>query len=260
VDAGDPPEGFLGRWSRRKREAHLPDEVQPPAASSLPEPPSGRQATPADAPGPGQPPSGRQATPAEAPGSDEPRTAPQGAQPEASGSGEKLLTDADMPPLETLDEGSDWSGFLSPGVSQALRKAALRRLFHLPSYNIRDGLNDYDDDFTSFATLGDTVTADMRFHRERELAEERMRAGAEDDGARGPAQQGAPHGAQDAAQVGAQPGCERDEACQGEERADEDVDPGARAVRDDALVRGDAAAGADRARPDEEGGAGDERS
>lgn len=78
------------------------------------------------------------------------------------------LTDADMPPLDSLSEDSDYSGFLSPKVSEALRKQALRKLFQSPVFNIRDGLDDYDDDFTSFAKLGDIVTADMRHQLERE--------------------------------------------------------------------------------------------
>ena len=32
------------------------------------------------------------------------------------------LTDADMPPLESLDEGSDFAQFLSTGVSDGLRQ------------------------------------------------------------------------------------------------------------------------------------------
>lgn len=77
-------------------------------------------------------------------------------------SGPLVLTDADMPPVETLDEHSDYSGFLSPGVSEELRKLALRKLFHLPSFSVRDGLDDYDGDYTEFAKLGDLVTADMK--------------------------------------------------------------------------------------------------
>jgi len=73
-----------------------------------------------------------------------------------------VLTDADMPPIESLDEQSDYSGFLSPGVSEELRRLALRKLFRQSRFNVRDGLDDYDDDFTSFAKLGDIVTADMR--------------------------------------------------------------------------------------------------
>ena len=39
------------------------------------------------------------------------------------------LTDADMPPLDSLNEDSDYRGFFSPKVSDALRQEALRRLF-----------------------------------------------------------------------------------------------------------------------------------
>lgn len=83
-------------------------------------------------------------------------------------------TDEDMPPIDSIDENSDLSEFFSPGVSETLRKAALRKLFHSPAFNIVDGLDDYDDDFTVFEALGDLVTSDMR-HQE-ELAEERKRA------------------------------------------------------------------------------------
>jgi len=72
------------------------------------------------------------------------------------------LTDDDMPPIESLDENSDYSGFLSPEVSEGLRKLALRKLFHMPTFNIRDGLDDYDSDYTEFAKLGSLVTADMK--------------------------------------------------------------------------------------------------
>ena len=93
----------------------------------------------------------------------------------------KQLCDADMPPLESLTEDSDYRGFLSPKVSEGLRRQALRKLFHSTGFNIRDGLDDYDEEFTHFEKLGDIVTADMRHQmemeaqrrseRERELAE-----------------------------------------------------------------------------------------
>lgn len=72
-----------------------------------------------------------------------------------------VLTDADMPPIESLGEESDYSGFLSPKVSETLRKQALQKLFHSPAYNIRDGLDDYDGVYTEFEKLGSVVTADM---------------------------------------------------------------------------------------------------
>jgi hypothetical protein len=73
-----------------------------------------------------------------------------------------LPSDEDMPPLESLTEESDYSGFLSPSVSETLRKAALRKLFHSSAFNLCDGLDDYDEDFRNFAALGDLVTEEMR--------------------------------------------------------------------------------------------------
>jgi hypothetical protein len=72
------------------------------------------------------------------------------------------LTDADMPPLESLDGTSDYSGFLSRGVSATLRREALSRLFHSPHLNLADHLDDFPEDYTRFAPLGDLVTADRR--------------------------------------------------------------------------------------------------
>ena len=73
-----------------------------------------------------------------------------------------VLTDADMPPIESLSENSDFSGFMSSGVSDKLRNLALRKMFAAPSFNIRDGLDEYDEDYTSFEKLGDIVTCDMK--------------------------------------------------------------------------------------------------
>ena len=77
-------------------------------------------------------------------------------------------TDVELPPLEMLDENSDYSGFLSPQVTGDLRKLALRKLFQSAKFNVTDGLDDYDDDFRTFAALGDMLTADMRHRLEQE--------------------------------------------------------------------------------------------
>jgi hypothetical protein len=78
-----------------------------------------------------------------------------------------VLTDEDMPPIESLNEASDFSGFMSPGVSDELRKLALRKLFSATAFNVVDGLDDYDEDFTTFEKLGDIITSDMRYQMER---------------------------------------------------------------------------------------------
>ena len=82
------------------------------------------------------------------------------------------LTDADMPPIDSLDSDSDFSVFMSPGVSEELRTEALQKLFHQPAFNVTDGLNDYDEDYTSFPGLGGIVTREMKRMLKRELKRE----------------------------------------------------------------------------------------
>ena len=131
-------EGPLRRWARRKREAAREEQA---AAQTR------RQDESDDAP--------------------DVRESNDGA-PERAVVDEKALTDEDMPPVESLDQDSDYSGFLSPGVSEELRRRALRKLFSSAVFNVPDGLDDYDDDFTSFAALGDIVTSDMKHQAEME--------------------------------------------------------------------------------------------
>ena len=162
-------ESFLERWSRRKAEARQTDDA--PEQEVAAEVPEAPEAEPVP--------------PEEPPG------------------------DEDMPPLEELGEDSDYSAFFSPRVSPGLRKKALARLFHSPKFNIRDGLDDYDDDYTSFVPLGKTVTAEMRHRAESllkrqldqsddetdeteegqvtgEAADQELAAGSEEDGEQDP--------------------------------------------------------------------------
>lgn len=83
---------------------------------------------------------------------------------------EKIVTDADMPPIESLDESSDFSVFMSAGVSEALRGLALRKLFLLPSINQRCPLDSEYYDCTNLQPLGDIITHDMREQFAREAA------------------------------------------------------------------------------------------
>lgn len=94
---------------------------------------------------------------------------------------EKILTDEDMPPLEELGDDSDYSGFLSAGVSEQLRQMALKKLFHSAKFNVCDGLDDYAEDYTKFEPLGDIVTADMKY--EMKQAMEKALAAESDAGA-----------------------------------------------------------------------------
>lgn len=85
------------------------------------------------------------------------------------------VDESDLPPLESLDADSDYRGFLSPRVSEKLQRLALRKLFLSGGFNVRDGLDDYDDDFTQFEPLGNIITADMRHQQEVEAEREAHR-------------------------------------------------------------------------------------
>ncbi|MCY4470571.1 MAG: DUF3306 domain-containing protein [Thiotrichales bacterium] len=141
-------EGPLRRWARRKREVAREKEEADEAR------------------GRGESPDASEAPP------DVGESADDAAEPNVAEP--KVLTDEDMPSLESLDENSDYSGFLSSGVSEEMRRRALRKLFSSAVFNIPDGLDDYDDDFTSFAALGDIVTADMRHQAEMEAERARQ--------------------------------------------------------------------------------------
>ena len=127
-------ENFLNRWSRRKQAdckgETMADAGPVPAATGIP---------------------------------------PREAAPTVDGDPLQELTDADMPPIDSLDSDSDFSVFMSPKVSEQLRTQALRKLFHLPAFNVTDGLNDYDEDYTRFADLGNVVTQEMQRMLKREL-------------------------------------------------------------------------------------------
>jgi hypothetical protein len=56
-------------------------------------------------------------------------------------------TPVDLPPIDGICENDCVSAFMQPGVDETTRRLALRKLFHQPKFNLRDGLDDYDGDF-----------------------------------------------------------------------------------------------------------------
>lgn len=56
-----------------------------------------------------------------------------------------------MPPLQSIESltmESDYGQFFQPKVPEALRRAAVKKLFADPHFNIMDGLDTYIDDYT----------------------------------------------------------------------------------------------------------------
>ena len=104
----------LSRWSRRKLEAARADPPAPDVASAPP------AAVPASS------------SPAVAP-VPTPVTAP---------------AESERPQVETLTFDSDFRAFLKPDVDPATQRAALKKLFSDPRFNVMDGLDIYIDDYT----------------------------------------------------------------------------------------------------------------
>ena len=90
-------------------------------------------------------------------GSRVPEPAPGDAPPIATpGPGEPVAA-VPPPALETLSESSDVSAFLGPKVEEELRRLALRKLFHMPKFNSRDVLDDYDDDYRAIGVVASSL-------------------------------------------------------------------------------------------------------
>ena len=135
-------DNFLSRWSRRKRQLAAEPaklEARSPAAP----------ATVATAPAPVQtPPTG---LPLAVPLPTLPKGLPQ-AVPEGAPQG--LPASAELPPAPTLEDvaalapGDEVSRFVAQGVDESVKRAALKKLFADPHYNIMDGLDTYIDDYS----------------------------------------------------------------------------------------------------------------
>lgn len=55
---------------------------------------------------------------------------------------------APLPPVEKLTPESDFKGFMQPKVEDSLRRAALKKLFRDPHFNIPDPFEAYSGDWT----------------------------------------------------------------------------------------------------------------
>ncbi len=132
----------LERWSRLKRNVPQEQDAPPaslPAEESVDELAVEPNASPNEVEPPHHGPDATQALPE--PGS----------------------LDHTLPDPETLEAGSDFSAFMVPGVSGALRRRALKRLWATGNYNVRDGLDDYDADYNKLLKpMGSELASKLR--------------------------------------------------------------------------------------------------
>lgn len=75
-------------------------------------------------------------------------------------SGESLESSVDSP--EGDGESPSVAQLLVSEASESVKKAALRKLFLSEEFNVRDGLDDYDDDYSNLKSLGEGVADTLR--------------------------------------------------------------------------------------------------
>ena len=75
----------------------------------------------------------------------------------------------DLPPLDALTIDSDFSGYFHPKVDENLQRAALRKLFGDPHFNVMDGLDVYIDDYSKSDPLPPELLAQLK-HAQQILA------------------------------------------------------------------------------------------
>jgi Protein of unknown function (DUF3306) len=68
----------------------------------------------------------------------------------------------ELPPLDKLTLDSDYRGFFHPKVDENLRRAALRKLFSDPHFNVMDGLDVYIDDYSKPDPLPAAMLAQLK--------------------------------------------------------------------------------------------------
>ena len=126
-------DGFLGRWSQRKLDTRQGKPLQEPTALPTALPPDASNTASSPTP---------------------PNTAQASAKPGQSNAGKPDPTQkpaADLPTLEdakALTKDSDFSPFMSQGVSPDVKNAAMKKLFTDPHFNVMDGLDTYIDDYS----------------------------------------------------------------------------------------------------------------
>ena len=71
-----------------------------------------------------------------------------------------------LPPLDSLTFESDFREFMHSKVEQSVKRAALKKLFSDPRFNIMDGLDTYIDDYTKADSISDELLATLEHARQ----------------------------------------------------------------------------------------------
>lgn len=122
-DSRDRPDGFLGRWARRKNDAlqgkPLDEPAPKPVAGQVPLPAQGAVAA-----------------------------APVQAGPAPQSTDDAPAKPMSMDDVKDLTKDSDFKPFMGRGVEPGVRNAAMKKLFADPHFNVMDRMDIYIDDYS----------------------------------------------------------------------------------------------------------------
>ena len=138
---------FFSRWSQRKLDGSTdePLEVeQTLEATELTSSDSSSEVSPADL------------------SSEMEAAAPQSLESDALETNEEVHAADVQDPEPEVTEDLSVAQLLVSEASESVKKAALRKLFLSEEFNVRDGLDDYDDDYSNLKSLSEDVAETLR--------------------------------------------------------------------------------------------------
>lgn len=86
-------------------------------------------------------------------------------QPEAVARTDVAAAPAELPSLDGLSFESDFRAFMHEKVDAGLRRAALKKLFSDPRFNVMDGLDVYIDDYSKEDPIAPDMLAQLQHAR-----------------------------------------------------------------------------------------------
>lgn len=85
----------------------------------------------------------------------------------------------ELPPLDSLTFESDFTAYLRANVEESVKRAALKKLFSDPRFNVMDGLDTYIDDYTKNDPIPDEMLKTLEHARSTLLGLEQPQQQAE---------------------------------------------------------------------------------
>jgi hypothetical protein len=91
-----------------------------------------------------------------------------------------------LPPLESLNFESDFRAFMRSKVEESVKRAALKKLFSDPRFNVMDGLDTYIDDYTKSEPIPEAMLATLEHARQTLFGPKKEEPAAEEEVKSGP--------------------------------------------------------------------------